>query len=78
MVQPRATRWGEERQGLDRVLTCRCWDCAAYRRHLLRRLVLVALLLGLTGGWAFRAGAWNGAVASDADAVDGVETIAWL
>jgi hypothetical protein len=41
-------------------------------------LALVALLLGLTGGWAFRAGAWNGAVATDADAVDGVETIAWL
>jgi len=41
-------------------------------------LVLVALLLGLTGGWAFRAGAWNGAVASAGDAVDGVETIAWI
>jgi len=78
MVQPRATRWSEERQGLDRVLTCRCWDCAAYRRHLLRRLALVALLLGLTGGWAFRAGAWNGAGASDIGEADGVETIAWL
>lgn len=78
MVQPGATRWGVERQGLDRVLTCRCWDCAAYRRHLLRRLALVALLLGLTVGWVFRAGAWNGASAVEADAVAVVETIAWL
>jgi hypothetical protein len=78
MNQPGATRWGEERTGLDKVLTCRCWDCAAYRRHLLRKVALVALLLGLSGGWAFDRGAWDGKVASRLDPAAEVHATAWL
>jgi hypothetical protein len=69
---------GEERTGLDRVLTCRCWDCAAYRRHLLRKAALVVALLGLSGGWAFAHGAWNGELASRAGVAAEVHVPAWL
>ena len=36
MGQP-GTTVGDEGTRLGQVLTCKCWDCAAYRGHLLRR-----------------------------------------
>jgi hypothetical protein len=44
-------------------MACPCWDCAAYRAFLLRRVALVAVLLGLAAGLALQGGAWNGTLA---------------
>jgi hypothetical protein len=52
MGQPRELNWGEAAVGLEQVWRCRCWDCMAHRRHVLRRLALVVVLLGLSCGWA--------------------------
>jgi hypothetical protein len=49
--------WGEAQAGLEQVWRCRCWDCMAHRRHILRKVALVAVLLGLSCGWAIETGA---------------------
>jgi hypothetical protein len=50
----------------------------AFRRHLVRKAALVAVLLGLSGGWAFDQGAWNGELASKVDPSTEVVAMAWL
>jgi hypothetical protein len=57
MGQPRELNWGEAAVGLEQVWRCRCWDCMAHRRHVLRKLALVAVLLGLSCGWAIETSA---------------------
>jgi hypothetical protein len=76
MIRPGTTA-GDEGTQLGRVMTCTCWDCAAYRGHLLRRVALVVLLLGLSGGLAFKAGAWNGSTTGRVQ-VSGESMMAWL
>jgi hypothetical protein len=66
MIQP-GTAAGDEGTRLGQVLTCGCWDCAAYRGHLLRRAALVAVLVGLSCGLAVRAGLWSGELAGRPD-----------
>jgi hypothetical protein len=69
MGQPRTVNWGEG-DGLGQALRCGCWDCAAHRRYLLRKVALVAVLVGLSCGWAIESGARQGVVAG------GVATVA--
>jgi hypothetical protein len=44
--------WGEVEEGLAQVWRCRCWDCRAHQRHVLRMAALLMVLMGLTCGWA--------------------------
>jgi hypothetical protein len=49
MNQAGATR-GEERTGLEKVLSCGCWDCVAYRRAAMKIALGVTLIIGFGGG----------------------------
>jgi len=40
-------------------LTCECWDCASYRRHLLRLTAVVLLACWLGGELGWRYGLWR-------------------
>jgi hypothetical protein len=40
-------------------LTCECWDCGSYRRHLLRLAALILLVCGLGGEVAWQQGLWR-------------------
>lgn len=56
-------------------LTCDCWDCRAWRRHLLRLSVVVVLACGLGGEVARQRGWWDGA---PRPGVPEVEQVAWF
>jgi len=53
-------------------LTCDCWDCHSYRRHLLKLSVAVLLACGLGGELGWQRGWWR-ADASTAAPVAEVE-----
>ena len=42
-------------------LTCECWDCRAYRRHLLKLSAVVLLVCGLGGEIGWQRGLWRAA-----------------
>jgi hypothetical protein len=63
MKQPGARR-GDERTGLEKVLTCGCWDCAAYRRAVMKISLGITLILGFGGGLVIGWDATHSQVAS--------------
>ena len=40
-------------------LTCECWDCRAYRRHLVKLAAMVLLACGLGGELGWQRGLWR-------------------
>jgi hypothetical protein len=42
-------------------LSCGCWDCHSYRRHLLKMTAALLLACGLGGEVAWKQGVWRGA-----------------
>ena len=63
-------------------LTCECWDCRSWRRHLVKIAAIVVLVCGLGGNLAWQRGAWRGGVEalSAQEEVAAVATVpgAWL
>ncbi|MCM2334190.1 MAG: hypothetical protein NDI82_09620 [Anaeromyxobacteraceae bacterium] len=59
-------------------LTCDCWDCLAWRRHLLKLTVVVALACGLGGEVARRRGWWDGAPRPVAADLEPVALASWF
>lgn len=41
------------------ALTCECWDCRSYRRHLLKVAAMMLLACGFLGDLAWQAGLWR-------------------
>lgn len=54
----------------DCSLTCECWDCRSYRRHLLRLWAALLLACGLGGEVAWLWGWWRGGAAAPAAEVE--------
>ena len=61
-------------------LSCACWDCRAWRRHLLKRLAVVLLVCGLVGQAAWQRGLLSPAPEGGAElaSVAGVSAAAWF
>ncbi len=78
MSQPRTINWGEADVGLDQALRCRCWDCKAYRGYLLRKVALVAMLVGLCFGWAVESGHGCGVQVGEVAAAAEVLGVTWF
>jgi hypothetical protein len=77
MGQPRTMSWGESEEALVKVWRCRCWDCSAHRRHVLRKGALVALLLGISFAWATAAGSRRASTVDERSAVAEEAGPAW-
>ncbi len=54
---------GEVESGCS--LTCDCWDCRSYRRHLLKLTAAILLACGLGGEVAWQRGWWSAGAAQD-------------
>ena len=78
MARPTTMTWGEEQVGMEKVWRCGCWDCAAHRRHVLRKVALVAVLLGLSCGWSIRAEAGHAWTVDEVAQVGGVTGPTWF
>jgi hypothetical protein len=70
--------WGEAGVGLEKVWRCRCWDCMAHRRHVLRRAALLVVLLGLSCGWAIETGTGHAPADDETAMVSGWGGVAWF
>jgi hypothetical protein len=78
MGQPRTINWGEAQVGLEKVWRCRCWDCMAHRRHVLRKVALLVVLLGVSCGWAIETGAGKGGAEDEITVVGGGSGLSWF
>jgi hypothetical protein len=78
MSQPRGMNWVEAQVAMEKVWRCGCWDCAAHRRHVLRKAALAALAVGVTLAWASASGVGHGSIGEAMSAVSEAAALNWF
>jgi hypothetical protein len=78
MGQSRGISWVEAQMAQEKAWRCGCWDCAAHRRHVLRKAALAALAIGITLTWATAGGLGHGFVDAAASTLNEAAAFTWF
>jgi hypothetical protein len=70
MVQARTTDRVADQAEAGCSLTCECWDCRSWRRHLLKLSAALLLACALGGEVGWQRGWWRGDAAAPAAEVE--------